>query len=162
MQFPFIHYLLKKHNLEEKVKVVPIMVGHLGKENDLDSEYAQVLKDYFLKPDTIFVFSTDFCHWGFDYGFTPFKDKGQEIYKYIEKMDREGIDLIFNKKSTKFIEYLEKSENNICGQNVMRILIMIASTCESQFLELKYRQAQKVQDPDDWSVSYYAASLFHL
>ena len=55
------------------------------------------MKPYFNDNENIFLFSTDFCHWGGNYTFKPFKDKVPEIWKHIEKMDREGIDFLFSK-----------------------------------------------------------------
>lgn len=53
-----------KKVLNENCKIVPIMVGSLGEDLKLDKKYANLLKKYFLRKDTVFVFSTDFCHWG--------------------------------------------------------------------------------------------------
>lgn len=94
-----------------------------------------------MNDENLFVFSTDFCHWGNEYQYTPFIDKNEEIYKHIENMDREGIDLIFNKKSAEFVDYLNKTNNNICGQNVMRILNQLSKLTEGKFVELKYKMA---------------------
>lgn len=136
------------------------MVGELGDTEECDKKYGLLLKKWFESDDCLFVFSTDFCHWGSNYGYRPFKDKGTEIYKHIEKMDREGISLIFEKKSVEFVDYLKKSQNNICGQNVMRVLNQLTQFSSGQFEELKYKMAQKVESPEDWSVTYYSAAFY--
>jgi len=45
------------------------MVGHLGQDDVLEKKYAEILGKYFDRPDTIFIFSSDFCHWGSFYGY---------------------------------------------------------------------------------------------
>lgn len=45
------------------------MVGHLGNDNKLEKKYADILGPYFDRKDTVFIFSTDFCHWGTHYGY---------------------------------------------------------------------------------------------
>ena len=45
------------------------MVGNLSNESEV--EYGKILLKYFMNPKNLFVFSTDFCHWGkrFEYTF---------------------------------------------------------------------------------------------
>lgn len=43
---------------------------------------------YLADPENVFVISSDFCHWGKRFRFTPFSDKGAEIHKSIEHLDR--------------------------------------------------------------------------
>jgi predicted class III extradiol MEMO1 family dioxygenase len=38
------------------------MVPNLSEEQI--NEYANIFKDYFVREDTIFIISSDFCHWG--------------------------------------------------------------------------------------------------
>ncbi len=91
MQFPFLSLILDKNT-----KIVPIMVGSIDTN---DVTYEQVLRKYFEDEESVFVFSTDFCHWGNGFSYTPFKDEKQQIYKSIEKLDKEGFNFIKNKNS---------------------------------------------------------------
>ena len=45
-----------------KYKIVPIMVGNTS--SDKEKMYGEMLAKYFERPNTIFVISSDFCHWG--------------------------------------------------------------------------------------------------
>lgn len=135
------------------------MVGELGDTEELDVECAEVLKPYFMRDDCMFIFSTDFCHWGSHYGFTPFKNE-PDINKHIEILDREGIQCIFEKEAKKFIDYLHKTRNNICGQNVMRVLIQLAKMKGGEFRELKYKQGRKVSQVSELSVTYYSSAFY--
>lgn len=45
------------------------MIGEMGENEQLDKIYGEILKKYFLEDENLFVFSTDFCHWGEFYDF---------------------------------------------------------------------------------------------
>lgn len=45
-----------------KYKLVPLMVGSL--DVPTQDYYAKILVKYFDDPNTIFIISSDFCHWG--------------------------------------------------------------------------------------------------
>ena len=64
------------------------MVGYIP-ENDY-SLYAEILVKYFLDEKTLFVISSDFCHWGSRFQFTHKYENFQEveIYKSIEQLDK--------------------------------------------------------------------------
>lgn len=73
------------------IQIVPLMIGEIPK-NDY-SAYAQILVQHFTNERTLFVVSSDFCHWGedFDYKFKyPNFTEGQ-IYKSIEQLDKTGM-----------------------------------------------------------------------
>ena len=104
-------------------KFVPIMVGVLSIEMQAlrhciqrfhlsftrESVVASVLSPYLEDPSNFFIISSDFCHWGVRFRYTPhnaeqaslfyFPDPGfveqwiwqGPIWKYIEWLDREGI-----------------------------------------------------------------------
>ena len=38
------------------------MVG--GTNSERDRMYGEILAKYFIRPNTIFIISSDFCHWG--------------------------------------------------------------------------------------------------
>ena len=76
---------------------MPIMVGSLG--GDLDDKYANILKRYFEDEESLFIFSTDFCHWGKRFGFTPYDKSCGDICDSIQKMDERGMALIEKKNS---------------------------------------------------------------
>lgn len=56
----------------DKAKVIPIIVG----QNDLKmaDEYGKLFAPYFDREDTIFIISSDFCHWGPHFDYQPHKE----------------------------------------------------------------------------------------
>ena len=66
--------------------LVPIMVGSLSP--DAEAQYGRALAPYLSDPANVFVISSDFCHWGRRFAYTPY-DKGQgDICDAIEAMDK--------------------------------------------------------------------------
>lgn len=88
MHLPFIRKVFG----QKDIKLVPLMVGEVP--SDKFAAYADELLPYFMDERTLFVVSSDFCHWGedFDYMFT-YPDE-PHIHKSIERLDREGMSLI--------------------------------------------------------------------
>lgn len=43
------------------IKIVPILVGAI--DYDKEISYGRLLAPYLARDDTIFVVSSDFCHW---------------------------------------------------------------------------------------------------
>jgi predicted class III extradiol MEMO1 family dioxygenase len=40
---------------------VPVLIGAISKEKE--EHFGRLLAPYFSRPDTLFVVSSDFCHW---------------------------------------------------------------------------------------------------
>jgi AmmeMemoRadiSam system protein B len=86
MHMPYIYKVFG-----EQAKIIPIIVG----QNDakLVEEYGKIFAPYFDRDDTIFIISSDFCHWGAHFDYQPHAD-GEQIWKTIEKLDKQGMNLI--------------------------------------------------------------------
>ena len=91
LHLPYIQKCFKDAGKTD-VKLVPLMVGKIPA--DKYHEYAKLLLPLFSDERTIFIISSDFCHWGSRFGFTHKFDDEDEIYKSIERLDKMGMDLI--------------------------------------------------------------------
>mmetsp|Transcript_12612 Transcript_12612/g.13020 ORF Transcript_12612/g.13020 Transcript_12612/m.13020 type:complete len:250 (+) Transcript_12612:55-804(+) len=82
MQFPFIaHAMNQKNSNDGHFTVIPLMTGRLNSSTVL--QYAQILLPYFLDPETLFVISSDFCHWGKRFRYTPYDPAKVNYFIYI-------------------------------------------------------------------------------
>ena len=54
------------------------MVGNTSA--DQEKEYGKILVPYFEDPSNFFVISTDFCHWGRRFGYTPYDESKGAIH----------------------------------------------------------------------------------
>lgn len=160
MQYPYLYQTLYKYKCTPLI--IPIMVG----EVDLESceYYGKILSVLLERDDTVFVISSDFCHWGNNFGYTPYTGD-QEIHKYIERLDHEGIDHIKTIDPKGFNAYLSVTNNTICGRNP--ILLYLSTINQSKYFNktnvelLYYAQSSQVKKKTQSSVSY-SSILFHV
>ncbi|EDO06391.2 Memo-like family protein [Babesia bovis T2Bo] len=155
MQLPILHYVANKSNADH-IKVVPIVVGYMLNEGLED--VGQALLPYFEKEDTIFVISSDFCHFGKRFGFTRtgFEDQDMPIWKAIESLDLDGVKLIVEHDLEGFLAYLRKTKNTICGRHPIEVLLKLISMSQLKITSkmLSYTQSSKCSERSDSSVSY--------
>ncbi|CAD8209619.1 unnamed protein product [Paramecium pentaurelia] len=158
MQLPFLAHILGTDNFT----IIPIMVGSIDAKSE--EYYGKLLSEYFDMDDTLFIISTDFCHWGTKFAYTYFNNADGEIFESIEKLDQKAMEHIELHDLDKFNDYLREYENNICGKHCIAILLhCIAMSQNTHMMETKfirYAQSCLVRDKKDSSVSYAAAITF--
>ncbi|KAF8819203.1 Memo family protein [Cardiosporidium cionae] len=155
MQLPFLHHIMNGH----PYKLVPIVVGDLSLT--LMEEYGKLLLPFFEDERTLFVISSDFCHWGtrYRYNYIHPRCRNVPIFKSIETLDLEAIRLIEAHDLKGFLHYLQRHKNTICGRNPICILLQILGfdSINGYTTELlHYSQSQEIIHPTESSVSYAA------
>lgn len=126
MQLPFLKFVFESR---PDAMLVPIYVGSLV--HNEDRILGRVLSKYFDDPGSLFIISSDFCHWGYRFRFTPksFPDIAALVYPAgstnarIESLDRQGMSLIAGQDSEGFYKYLQSTGNTICGKNGVLVLM---------------------------------------
>lgn len=108
----------------DAVTLVPIMVGALSVEREAAA--AAALAPLLAEPATLFVVSTDFCHYGARFGYTP-RFGAPTVAAGIESLDREGMALIEAGDSSAFRAYLTRTGNTICGRYPVSLLLATAA-----------------------------------
>lgn len=148
MHFPFI--AAKFPN----ARIVPILIGVA---ENLDTRVEQFLAPLLADPSTAFVVSTDFCHWGKRFAFTPFADsKSKEIWQQIKSLDEQGMHAA-SAGSSAFETYIDTTGNTVCGQAPLLLLTKLLDSRPEQLNWIAYDQSEKVNSANDSSVSYAAA-----
>jgi len=102
---------------QKELSVVPVVLKDLSYEGCIKT--AEILSDYSDK--CAVIVSSDFTHYGLDYGFAPFKEN---VRNNLYKLDRGIIDSILNLDSKRFYE--KASESTVCGLYGITILTEIA------------------------------------
>lgn len=74
------------------------MVGHF--RPDILEYYGNLLAKYFDDDNTVFVVSSDFCHWGSRFNYTYYNQTDGAIHESIEKLDRRGMSIIESQNAT--------------------------------------------------------------
>ena len=159
MHLPFVYRI---YGSNPELRVIPIAVGHLSQITQ--ESIAKVLKNRFMDPETVFIVSSDFCHWGSRFRYQYRTDVNIPIYQSIERVDRDGMSLIESKSTSSFQDYLEETKNTICGRHPISLLLSIVSDLDdSDHIKIKfisYAQSSQCLSMSDSSVSYAAGVLF--
>jgi AmmeMemoRadiSam system protein B len=69
--------------------VVPVLVGNLS--DAAEAAYGRLLAPYLADPRTLFVVSSDFCHWGARFSYRHVDPAHSVIHAGIEALDRQGM-----------------------------------------------------------------------
>lgn len=170
MQFPFIKYVFG----DEDVEVLPIMIGDIDEQ--MQEKIAETLIEFYKDKQTLFVVSSDFCHWGKRFRYTFYDKSEGRIFESIENLDKMGMDAIETLSPKAFSDYLSKYRNTICGRKPISVLLSIVEKfgkennlsfvneqerekdCFIKFVQ--YNQSSKVIEENDSSVSYAAGLNF--
>jgi AmmeMemoRadiSam system protein B/AmmeMemoRadiSam system protein A len=141
MEIPLLQFGLKN------LKIVPIVIGQLNSESA--QKMAKILLSL-IDDKTLLVISSDFTHYGSNYGYVPFKDNVKENLK---KLDMGAYELIAQKDYKGFINYLDKTRATICGRNSIGILLcMLPSNARAKLLN--YSTSAEMTGDFSNSVSY--------
>lgn len=150
MQLPYLSHIFKK----APIKIIPLMVGSIERNKEI--YFGKLLTPYFEDERTLFVISSDFCHWGPNFDYYYYEEECGEIHKSIEAVDKRGIELIEKQDSKGFKSYLEATDNTICGRHPIGVLLNILenSKLKTKTSFLHYTQSEKVKSKRHNSVSY--------
>jgi MEMO1 family protein len=158
MHLPYIKHAFG----ENKFTLIPIMVGSINPQ--MEEYFGKILADYLKDDKNLFVISSDFCHWGANFGYYPYNKEDGEIWQSIEKLDRRGIDLITNQDPEGFVNYLEETENTICGRHPISVYLQALkhSGLNTKTELLFYTQSSKNKTKKQSSVSYASIATYLL
>ncbi|KAI1797838.1 MEMO1 family [Ganoderma leucocontextum] len=140
------------------IKIVPILVGAI--DYDQEVSFGRLLAPYLAREDTIFVVSSDFCHWGnrFQYTFyyphpppssvapirisrsepSPASLKTHPVHASISALDHEAMELLTLPPFTAsqahhaFAQYLARTKNTICGRHPIGVLFGALAALEQE------------------------------
>eukprot|EP00455_Lapot_gusevi_P045740 TRINITY_DN5896_c0_g3_i6.p1 TRINITY_DN5896_c0_g3~~TRINITY_DN5896_c0_g3_i6.p1 ORF type:complete len:325 (+),score=69.16 TRINITY_DN5896_c0_g3_i6:84-977(+) len=158
MQLPYLVHVMKGHEF----RVVPIMVGCMS--GGADVAYATVLARYLDDPHSLFIISSDFCHYGKRFRYTYYDPSQGAVWQSIQALDQLGMDFIQAQDADGFVSYLREYKNTICGRYPITVFLQMLKLCNSRFSArfLHYKQSNQCQTRNDSSVSYAAAVFFSV
>ena len=161
MELPFLKYIFK----DKKFTILPMVIGHGDFEQNV--ELGKCLYDLYEDPRTLFVISSDFCHWGKDFRYTYYNNKFKTVWESTQDLDNQALSIIGEMDSKKFDNYIKKTKNTICGRNPITIILSIIEEYQKKHKDKKilfdkagYAQSDKVMNLNGRSVSYAAGVNF--
>ncbi len=149
VQLPFLKFI------KPNAKITPIIVS-----DDCDFEALSSLLFNLLdtNKDLALICSSDFTHYGVDYGYVPFdKNVKEKMYE----QDHKAIEIILTKNPKDFNDYLEKTQTTICGRNTLYLLLRTIEKSEYVGTLLKYYTSGDIVGNYNTAVGY-AAIMFSL
>ncbi len=111
IQYPLIQFLKKE------CPVLPLIVGSLSSKTRRKA--ADALRGI-LDAKTLLIVSSDFTHYGSDFGFEPFRG---DVRKQVEALDLEVFRLIQGKDPDAFESFLDRSGATVCGRYPLALML---------------------------------------
>ena len=153
VELPFLQATLGRFCL------VPVLVG------DTDETVERAFAERLATLDdgrTLFVFSSDFAHYGPRFDFQPFGALSPTVLAKVRAMDDRGAELLGQVSARGFRDYLRDTGNTICGRHglatLLELLPRIAPKARAVPLA-HYASADLPGTKDHSSVSYVAMAF---
>ncbi|KAG7111641.1 Protein MEMO1 like protein [Verticillium longisporum] len=163
--------------------LVPILVGDGTKT--AERAVGAWLLPYLRDPANAFVVSSDFCHWGDNFSYTPYSPDakvdgslshissrsrvpaGRPIHETIKELDDQAIAAIKTGEYARFYDNLSLTKNTVCGRHPIGVMMAALELLaeeegrggedKGRFQFVRYERSNLVEDADDMSVSYVSA-----
>ncbi len=185
MHIPYIYKRLSQTfaSPDQYPTLIPIMVGNAKPSSE--RSYGAILAPYLADPTSVFVVSSDFCHWGLRFQYTYYlpaeaePNAGHElsrrdhdptdplICESIGRLDRAAMDSIETGKHEAFLDNLKATENTVCGRHPIGLVMAAIEILEKEgkisgegkgkFKFVRYERSSEVEEIRDSSVSYASA-----
>jgi len=133
-------------------RLVPIIVQPL----DLATveRLAAVLRG-FVGPETLVVASSDFTHYGEDYGYVPFTE---DVAAKLKTLDMGAVAAIEKRDAEGFLDYCEETGATICGRSAIAVLLAMLPA-DARATRLRYDTSGRMEGRYDRSVSYVSLAF---
>ncbi|MBN2316723.1 MAG: AmmeMemoRadiSam system protein B [Sedimentisphaerales bacterium] len=137
---------------QKDFKLVPIVAGQCSPET---VEKAAAILKSLVDRDTLVVASSDFVHYGPNYGYVPFKE---DIPEQIKKLDMGAYEHIAQLDGRGFLEYRRTTGATICGAVPIAILLsMLNKPAEARLVQ--YTTSGEISGDYTNSVSYLSVAF---
>ena len=129
VQLPFLQFVNKDYL--EKIKIVPIIVSPDLKYEEIADSIKKTIDE--LKRNVCIITSSDFTHYGINYGYMPFTT---DVKKNLYELDKKAIDSIKRLDAHDFIGYTEQTGATICGKYPIAVMISLTKLLNAKKVRL--------------------------
>jgi len=120
VQLPFLQFVNRDYL--KQLKIAPIIVSEDRNYEEIAQAIIKTVEQ--TRKKVIIIASSDFTHYGINYGFFPFPDN---IKENMYKLDKGAIDEIEKLDSAGFLDYINNTGATICGRTPISVAI---ATCK--------------------------------
>ena len=106
-----------------------------------------------LDDKTLFVASSDFTHYGANYGYVPFT---KDVQKNLEALDMGIFELFARKDVAGFMKHLDETGATVCGRDPLAFLLAMMPA-DAKIERTAYETSGRMLHDDRNSVSYIGA-----
>jgi AmmeMemoRadiSam system protein B/AmmeMemoRadiSam system protein A len=146
-QLPLLQYAMNQAG-NTNYKIVPVLFSQLNKKDA--QKVASIIKRY-VDDHTIVVASTDFTHYGSNYGYTPFY---KDIKNNLTRLDMGMIAHINKLNIDDYYLYKKKTGITMCGFTPVAVLIHLFQGKEFRGTLVDYYKSGDRSNNYSLSVSY--------
>ncbi|MBN1653383.1 MAG: AmmeMemoRadiSam system protein B [Deltaproteobacteria bacterium] len=146
IQLPFIQVALAP-----EYRIVPIVVGENTPAEA--KKLAEALRPFISSEDLVII-SSDFTHYGFRFGYTPFTDN---LAENLKKLDFGALEEIKKLSFEGFAAYKKKTDISVCGFHPILVLLALLPQ-KSKVQLLRYDTSGAMEGDYSNSVSYLSIS----
>lgn len=186
MHAPYLYKILSQNfkSTADYPLLIPILVGNTSAATE--STYGKIFAPYLEDETSVFIVSSDFCHWGHRFDYTYYlpaapssqskgyslkrKDKtptDPPIYESIGRVDKMAMDAVEGGKHQDFLDNLKETGNTVCGRHPIGVVMAaleilqdegkVSGEGRGRFKFVRYERSSDVEDYSDSSVSYASA-----
>jgi AmmeMemoRadiSam system protein B/AmmeMemoRadiSam system protein A len=149
IELPFLQATLGQFQL------VPVLAGRTSRESE--RAFAAQLA-HLADGKTLFVFSTDFIHYGRRFDYAPFGPLTATARQKIRETDDRAVALLSRLDASGFRAFLDETKATICGRHglstLLELLPLIAGSSHATVLSHYASSDLQDQDDDGSSVDY--------
>ncbi len=148
VQLPFLQLACKKYMKE--IKFVPVVIGQED-PGMITEKINNALNEY--NKNVMIIVSSDFTHYGENYGYTPFV---YNIKEEMYNMDKKAIKFILDMDSEGFIKQCDDTGATICGRNAIAVMLKLFEDKGHKASLLQYYTSGDIVDDYSSAVGYAA------
>ncbi|KAH6847032.1 MEMO1 family [Chaetomium sp. MPI-CAGE-AT-0009] len=149
MHMPYLWKTLERtFGNKDYPPIIPILVGDLSEEEE--KSWGQLLSKYLKDPESAWIISSDFCHWGSRFKYRPkFRDgvirdldrshsvlratpdwnqvakdpERPEIHEVIQALDQMAMDAVESGSHSEFYKVIRQTQNTVCGRHPIGVMM---------------------------------------
>ena len=151
-----VHLPFLQTVLGDGFRLIPAVCGQMSEEEE--GSVAHTLAQFLWRPDTVWIVSSDFTHYGPSFGYTPFRDS---VPKRLSELDHGAVEQIGHLDPAEFRRYIQDTGATICGSTPIAILLQALQEVDEELscTLLKYTTSGELTGDYSHSVSYASLAV---